>query len=143
MKKYFAFALALIMMLSVAACGGDEGEGEESSPYVVMTPFGPSPQFDTPIVVDPDDPFTGTWEDEEEGIMSVFYTFTGDGRGVVDITDIRYYFEYSFEGSTLTLRTYPDTMDEYQERVFEYKVEGNMLHLTDTTGTDIWRKYIY
>ena len=92
MKKYFAFALALIMMLSVAACGGDEGEGEESSPYVVMTPFGPSPQFDTPIVVDPDDPFTGTWEDEEEGIMSVFYTFTGDGRGVVDITDIRYYF---------------------------------------------------
>lgn len=131
MKKLIAFILACLFLFGFISCDKENAEQAVSEYDSEAYPFGPPPAFNPPVVVDPEDPFTGTWADiYGDNIMQTLYAFTGDGRGFVDITDIRYYFEYTYDDTTLILHEYPDTMDEYRERIFEYKIEGNNLILT-------------
>lgn len=150
MKKFLMLFFAVIFVFTFVACGEEPTkEKKENSNIEENESFNiddlesvPQGVFDdSVIIVDPDDPFTGRWvEIYGDNIMQTVYTFYGDGTGIVEITDIVYYFKYYYDGTTLTLHEFPDTLDEYVERKYEYSMEGNELKLTNEYGPVTWFK---
>lgn len=128
MRKALLILLSLIFIFSFTACkeNGSDVSGIDWENSV--------------IVVDPNDPFTGIWVDEMEGVMATFYTMHGDGTGYVDITDIRFFIEYEYTDTELTIISYPDTLDEPHPRTYTYKFndDGTLTLNNDETGELNW-----
>lgn len=138
MKRFLVFLLIVVMSTSFVSCG-ENNEDEVTSEFYISAGF-----ENSSVIVNPDDPFTGKWADiYGDNIMVTLYTFYGDGTGIVEITDIVYRFDYLYDEDTLTIRDYPDTLDEYVEKVYTYKLEDKQLHLTSkaTGEKSTWHYY--
>ena len=141
MKRFLALFLIAVMVITVVSCG-DDTKGDETS---VVSEFDFNEGYvNSDVSVNPDDPFTGKWANiYEDDVMIELYTFYGNGTGIVEITDIVYRFDYLYDDETLTIRDYPDTLDEYVEKIYTYKIEDKQLFLKSTT-TDhefVWHLY--
>lgn len=137
MKKVGYILLCLFTAFLFVSCDSSsdaDTSGIDSSVY--------APWECTSYIVDPDDPFTGTWVDNYEDIIYDFYYFNGDGTGRFEHGDIAIYLEYQYNGAVLTLTTYPDTLDNPRIQYINYKVNGNEVNLVFEDGTEkIWYRY--
>ncbi len=128
MKRVFLILLAIFLLLGASACNNGDSNGNSDGEKSV-------------IVVDPNDPFTGVWTDVYgDNVMHTLYTFHGDGTGLVSITDIVYYFEYTYDETNLTLYDYPDSLDEPVIREYKYSIEGGELSLSNDSVSMVWYK---
>ena len=122
MKKLFALLLALLMVLSMTACGSDEYEYDESEPDVSVS------EPDEPA--EPAVPFSGGTITKEVGGLNLTAEFlpmaepmvtddmfkqdvTAIGDKVYLLSDEKFY-EYTLSGNTLTFSREITLDDEYE-----------------------------
>lgn len=109
MKRLLALLLAIVCILGMTSCKNKESsDGKETSV----------------VVVDPNDPFTGTWYDYYEmAEIYTYYIFLGDGTGRVDFYDRAYPIRYEYTDTTFTLYSYPDGFNGVCiERTYKWEI---------------------
>ena len=76
-------------------------------------------------------PIVGSWESDEAA--GVIYTFNEDGTGALKGEGYEISYTYTVKDDTLTL-VYSDSNSE---QTFNYKIENNVLSITDSNGATI------
>ncbi len=139
MRRFLTLILIAVMTVTVVSCG--EEKINDASGGISEFDFNDG-YANSNVIADPNDPFTGKWADiYGDNVMVTLYTFYGDGTGIVEITDIVYRFDYLYDDETLIIRDYPDTLDEYVEKIYKYEIKDKQLILTNDSGTVTWHYY--
>jgi len=109
-KRILFFILALVSVLSLAACGGED-----------------KPK------IDPNDPFTGEWMETRDDGFATTYEFRGDGTGIRIVLDLVNEIRYTYDESRLYVDVYVD--DPPIRRTYTYTIEGDLLTIVaDDSG---------
>ena len=110
LKKFFSLILALVLALSLVACGGTS----ENDP--------PASEKDNPLF--------GEWREPRDDGFATTYNFKANGEGESFILDMVNYFSYTYDDTTLTMLVHVD--DPPIKRVYNYKIENDTLTLSYT-----------
>lgn len=109
-KRILAFAVVIVALLSIVACGNGENEPK----------------------VDPNDPFTGKWMETRDDGFATTYEFDGDGTGMRYVLDLVNEIKYTYDETYLYLDVYVDNPPV--RRTYAYIFDGDTLTLTSESG---------
>lgn len=113
--KILALMCAVLMVLSLAACGSDGGSSNGGNETVV-----PATEAAPTIV--------GDWKYEGGDYI---YHFKEDGTGTYDISGSTMNFTYTAEDGKLTI-----TYDGSSPMELQYSIDGDTLNVKDSFGKD-------
>ncbi len=106
MKKAMAAVLIVIVLLSLAACGGKAEPAKA--------------------------PIVGSWECEYGSLGKFIYTFNDDGTGQYDAAGRIKKFTYTEDGSKLSISFEGTKLP----RELPYRIDGSKLFVTDSFGME-------
>lgn len=140
-NKAVLMICALVLILSLAACGAKDNAEETTASTEAAAPAATEAEapaatdaavIETEAQASADTGLVGSWDYTE--LSGVVYTFNADGTGTYDLLGEVMKFTYEADGSTLKLLYIDEDVDEPME--LEYKIDGDALNIKDSLGND-------
>ena len=148
-NKTFLMICALVLIISLAACGAKNDTKETTAPTesatvstateapAPATTEAPTPAkteagIETEAKTSADNGLVGSWDFAE--LSGMVYTFNADGSGSYDMFGEVMKFTYEADGSVLKITYTDEGVDEPME--LEYKIDGDTLNVKDSFGND-------
>lgn len=148
-NKTVLMICALVLIISLAACGAKNDTKETTAPTesatistVTEAPAPATTEAATDAATDPatateakassDNGLVGSWDYAE--LSGMVYTFNADGSGSYDMFGEVMKFTYEADGAVLKITYTDEGVDEPME--LEYKIDGDTLNVKDSFGND-------
>ena len=122
MKKILSVLFVLMMVLSLAACGGKTAPAASGA---ASSAAASAPAASTPAGADG---VVGAWAHD-----NYVYTFKADGTGTYDAAGTMMEFTYEATDKELSITFTGNTAP----MVLEYSINGNVLTIVDSFGSDV------